>query len=262
MKHYYFFLILVSAMLIFESAAPSLAAPADKLSQAEAMLQNPTFDFTEARKALELYESLMPAVADRAFLLERLAQVCFILGDLTEKKEQRRQFYEKGRTYADRLLQAQPQGVQGHYWQALHLCGEADVNGPRAGLQLLPQIMEKLEKARTLDERYDYAGPHRVLGRIYFEAPAWPLSVGDMNKSLNHLTRAVQLAPQATTNHLYLAETLIRMGKYDQDRRELDATQKAPLHPIHHGGLAEDRDKARKLLGELEGKKSGFSERP
>ncbi|MBM4294464.1 MAG: tetratricopeptide repeat protein [Deltaproteobacteria bacterium] len=254
MKHSYFTLIMFSFTLALVAGPPSLAAEADKLAQAEAVLKSPNFDFPEARKALELYESLMPGVANPAYLLERLTRVCFILGDLTEKNEPRRQFYEKGRAYADRLLQAQPQGVQGYYWQALHLCGQAEVSGARVGLQLLPQIIEKLDKARTLDESYDCAGPHRVLGRIYFEAPAWPFSVGDMNKSLNHLSKAVQLAPQASTNHLYLAETLIRLGKYDQARQELDAVPKAPLHPIHPGGLEEDRGKARKLLEELEGK--------
>jgi thioredoxin-like negative regulator of GroEL len=75
-----------------------------------------------------------------------------------------------------------------------------------------------------------------------------------MNKSLEHLTRAVQLAPEVSTNHLYLAETLIRLGQYDQARQELDATLQAPRHAIQPGGLAEDRQKARQLREELEGK--------
>jgi tetratricopeptide (TPR) repeat protein len=253
MKNRWFTSILFTLALASIAAAPSMGAT-DKLARADAALQDPNLDLAQARMAQELYESLLPAVADQTYLLEKLARVYFIMGDLTENKYRRQEFYDKGRTYANRLLQAQPKGVQGHYWQALHLCGTADAGGARVGMQLLPRIVDELEETLALDELYDQAGAHRVLGRIYFEAPAWPLSVGDMNKSLRHLTRAVYLAPGVSTNHLYLAEALIRLGKYDQARRELDAAIKSHLHAVHPGGLEGDYRKARKLLKELEGK--------
>ncbi|MBM4273723.1 MAG: tetratricopeptide repeat protein [Deltaproteobacteria bacterium] len=253
MKNGGFSIFLWCSILVFLTGI-SLAAETDKLAQADAALQSPTLDQTQARTALELYESLLSAGGDEARVLERLTRVCFILGDMTEDPDQRREYYEKGRTYADQLLAAQPQGAAGHYWLAMNLCGEADACGALVGRKLLPRILEELHQALDLDQVYDRAGAHRVLGRIYFEAPGWPLSVGNMEKSLEHLTKAVQLAPEVSTNHLYLAETLIRLGKYDQARQELEATLQAPRHAIQPGGLAEDRRRARQLLKELEGK--------
>ena len=93
----------------------------------------------------------------------------------------------------------------------MNLCGQADVGGKLLGRKLLPRILEELKRAVALDETYDQAGAHRVLGRIYYEAPGWPLSVGDLQKSLQHLKAAVRLAPATSTNHLYLAQTLLRL---------------------------------------------------
>jgi tetratricopeptide (TPR) repeat protein len=152
---------------------------------------------------------------------------------------------------AENLLAQQPDGVAGHYWKALNLSGLADVNRLR-GFKLLAQIMDELKRSLALDETYDQAGAHRVLGRIYFEAPGWPVSVGDKEKSLEQLTAAVRLAPDNSTNHLYLAETLLAMGRKAPARGELEKVLQARRHAISPQGLEEDHREAQRLLKKLE----------
>ena len=53
-----------------------------------------------------------------------------------------------------------------------------------------------------LDPNYDLAGADRALGLLYYEAPGWPLSVGNKNKARQHLQRAVKLAPTYPENQL------------------------------------------------------------
>ena len=208
----------LAMMLLLMSTALAQAAEPDKMAQADALLQSPSLNFDQARQALALYENLLQGPPS---LLTRLSRACFILGDLAPLK-QRAGYYEKGLAYAERLLTEQPSGVAGHYWKALNLCGLADVGGRFHGLRLLPRILEELKKSLALDETYDQAGAHRVLGRIYYEAPPWPISVGDRQKSLEHLTAAVRLAPNNSTNHLYLAETLLDLKKTVQAQEELE----------------------------------------
>jgi tetratricopeptide (TPR) repeat protein len=156
--------------------------------------------------------------------------------------------------YAEKLLALEPNGVAGYYWKAMNLCGQADVGGRMTGFKLLPKIVAALKECLTLDETYDQAGAHRVLGRIYFEAPAWPISVGDRKKSLQHLTAAVRLAPDNSTNHLYLAETLLDLKDKAQARQELEKVLQAKKHAIRPTGLEEDRQEARRLLAALDKK--------
>ncbi len=114
--------------------------------------------------------------------------------------------------------------------------------------------MEELQRAIALDAAYDQAGAHRVLGRIYYEAPGWPLSVGDLEKSRQHLQAAVRLAPDTSTNHLYLAETLFRLKETGRRRQELEQVLKSTRGAVKPQDLEEDRQEARRLLAEIGGK--------
>ncbi len=239
--------------LILALGNPELKADTGSLAEADALLKSPTLDLPQAVKALALLEEMLPQAGGApAPLWARLAQASFIAGDLAEKA-QRQKYYEKGRNYAELLRRERPSRVEGHYWLALNLAGLAEVGGRRQGFKLLPTILKELQRSLTIDETYDQAGAHRVLGRIYYEAPAWPLSVGDLNKSLRHLTAAVRLAPEVSTNHLFLAETLIRRGQPDQARGELERVLTSTRHAIHPRGLAEDQKEARRLLQEVGG---------
>jgi tetratricopeptide (TPR) repeat protein len=238
---------LVAMMALLLSASGSQAAEPNKMAQADALMESPALDYQQAQQALALYEELPP---ESPPLLVRLARTCFVLGDMAPDAS-RTGYYEKGLTYAENLLAQQPDGVAGHYWKALNLSGLADVNRLR-GFKLLAQIMDELKRSLALDETYDQAGAHRVLGRIYFEAPGWPLSVGDREKSLEQLTAAVRLAPDNSTNHLYLAETLLAMGKKAQASKELEKVLQARRYAISPQDLEQDHQEARGLLKKLE----------
>lgn len=238
---------LVAMMVLLLSASGGQAAEPNKMAPADALMESPALDYQQAQQALALYEELLPGSPP---LLARLARTCFVLGALAPGAS-RTGYYEKGLTYAENLLAQQPDGVAGHYWKALNLSGLADVNRLR-GFKLLPQIMDELERSLVLDETYDQAGAHRVLGRIYFEAPGWPVSVGNREKSLEQLTAAVRLAPDNSTNHLYLAETLLAMGKKAQASEELEKVLQARRYAISPQDLEEDHREARGLLKKLE----------
>ena len=196
---------------------------------------------------LRCENELKQATAKRTDYLIRLARISYLLGELSSKNE-KYQYYENGRRYGETLAQEQPDRAEGHYWLALNLCGLAEMGGPRRGLKLVPQIIEAMEQALRINPAYEQAGPHRVLGRIYSECPSWPLSVGNLDESLKHLSSAVALAPDNSTNHLFLAETLFKLGKKEEAREELKEVLKASRHAHCPQHLEEDRQEALRLL--------------
>jgi tetratricopeptide (TPR) repeat protein len=223
------------------------AAPGT-MSTADTLLQSSTLDLPQAEKALTLYEGLFYSkAAPRPLVLAQLCRTCYILGDLSPRKYCEG-YYRKGKVYAETLIQEDPNRVEGHYWLALNLCGLAEASGYMVGRRLLPQIMSELERALALDAAYDQAGPHRVLGRIYFQAPAWPMSVGDLQQSLEHLQTAVRLGPDNCTNHLYLAQTLFRLNYRSLARQELELVLKCKQHAVRSQAVEEDHQEARRLL--------------
>ncbi len=192
-------------------------------------------------------EKLTWAVEERANCLVSLGRLNFLLGELSPKDE-KSQYFEKGQGYSETLIKEKPTWPEGHYWLALNLCGLAAQGGARQGLRLVPEIVEELEKAAKENPAYDQAGPHRVLGRIYFECPSWPLSVGNIPQSYKHLSAAVAIAPENSTNHLFLAETLFKLGKTEEARKELQQVLNGTTHAQCQKFLEEDRQAAQRLL--------------
>jgi tetratricopeptide (TPR) repeat protein len=235
------------------SPTAGLGAAAGTLAEADGLLNSPALSMTQAARALSLYQGLLStAGSDRAVVLARLGRTCFVLGQLAPDS-QRMAYYQKGQPYAETLISEEPNRVEGHYWLAMNLCGQADAGGKLLGRKLLPRIMEELERAVALDAAFEQAGAHRVLGRIYYEAPGWPLSVGDLKKSRQHLQAAVRLSPGTSTNHLYLAQTLLRLQEAGLARQELDQVLKSTRGAFTPQDLEEDRQEARRLLAEMEG---------
>jgi tetratricopeptide (TPR) repeat protein len=251
MKRTCYLKILGCLGLILLSATAGLLAAPEPMAEADALLQSPTLDTAQAEKALNLYTGMLSSKsASRPLVLAQLARTCFILGDMAPKKYSEG-YYRKGKIYAETLIHEDPNQSAGHYWLAVNLCGQANAGGYMIGRRLLPQIIAELERAVCLDETYDQAGAHRILGRIYFEAPAWPMSVGDMQKSLKHLQAAVRLAPDNSTNHLYLAQTLYRLHYRSLAQQQLEIVLKCTQYAVKPQDLEEDRREARRLLADF-----------
>jgi tetratricopeptide (TPR) repeat protein len=194
-----------------------------------------------------LEKSLARNEGARDTILAELARLFFTLGE-TGKMHERLAWYELGRYYAEFLYREEPERVEGYYWLALNLCGICELSRAGRALSLLPTIVENLELALAIDESYDQGGPLRVLGRIRYKAPPWPLSEGDLRQSLSLLRIAAKIAPENSTNHLYLAETLLQLGEAEDACTELDRALESKSHASSSGGLEEDQAQALALM--------------
>jgi hypothetical protein len=75
--------------------------------------------------------------------------------------------------------------------------------------------------------------------------------VGDFKESLSMLRLAVKIAPENSTNHLYLAKTLMELGKDRDACVELDRALAANCHATSPEGLSEDHRQANRQKLEL-----------
>ena len=171
MPHTWALTILGYIALSLLSATAGLGAATGTLAEADALLNSPALSMTQAARALSLYEGLLAtAGADRAVVLTHLGRTCFLLGQLAPEV-QGMSYYQKGQSYAETLIREKPDRVQGHYWLALNLCGQAEVGSKLLGRKLLPRILEELQRAVALD-----AGEHTVVfeySPLSFRLGAW-----------------------------------------------------------------------------------------
>jgi hypothetical protein len=114
------------------------------------------------------------------------------------------------------------------------------------------RVRRYAEVVIAIDERYEDAGGHRLLGRLHTLAPKVPFFTGwvDRGKAVAELRRAVALAPGLPLNEVFLAEALLlhQAEKGAEARQLLRRVLERPPLPAR---LVEDEDaqrQARQLL--------------
>lgn len=113
-----------------------------------------------------------------------------------------------GRKMAEAAVAQDPKNGTAHYLAA-YLAGLEAKNQPLKGLGLVPVIERGALEASRLDPELDHGGPDRMLGAIYLRAPDPPVSIGDLEKAIDHYQRAVMQDPDFIENRLGLAEAYL-----------------------------------------------------
>ena len=122
---------------------------------------------------------------------------------------------KKGRKLAETAVTMLPKSGLAHYLYA-YLTGLEAENDSLRGLELVPVIEREALLAAKLNPEVNGAGPDRMLGELYLQAPGAPLSIGDLEKAVAHYRRAIAIAPKHTDNRLGLVETLLEEGEEEE----------------------------------------------
>jgi len=94
-----------------------------------------------------------------------------------------------------------------HYCLGM-LWGLSVARRPLAALKALSSVERHLALAVEGAPEEDQGGPLRVLGMLYLKAPSWPQGIGDPERGLALLERAVREYPDHPLNLLFLAQAL------------------------------------------------------
>jgi len=114
---------------------------------------------------------------------------------------------------AAKALAGVPEATPVILWAGVHwgLWGDAFGRVAAARQGVGDKVRRYAETGIALDETYDEAAGHRLLGRLHDLATKIPFFTGwiDHDKAVTELRRAVALAPDNFLNHLYLAEAIL-----------------------------------------------------
>ena len=105
----------------------------------------------------------------------------------------------------------------------------AEDSGILNALRMIRPMEKMLLKVVALDERYENAGAHRALGRMYHKLPGFPISFGSNQKALMHLKRAHALFPEDVITRAFYAEVLYDEGKKEEARKHADFVLATPI---------------------------------
>ncbi|HEV2856281.1 MAG TPA: hypothetical protein VHC97_26055 [Thermoanaerobaculia bacterium] len=191
-------------------------------------------------EAVAAYERAVKEQPDRLEAYWKLLRALHYKGDFaTPSKEGKQQAFARGKEVAEAALDRLARRTAGSrekldamtpaqaakavsgvpearplfLWAAVHWGLWGDVFGRMAAARqgVGDKVRRDSEILIALDERYEEAGGHRILGRLHTLAPKVPFVTGwvDRDKAISELRKAVALGPGNWDNHLFLAEALL-----------------------------------------------------
>jgi hypothetical protein len=133
-----------------------------------------------------------------------------------------------GMAYAEKCLKKNPQDLTCLYYNILNT--GIYIKNYIANFQKgLRNMVAQCQTLLSIQPSYEEGGCYRILGNIYAKAPSFSLSskgiTQDLEKSVEYLTSAVQVAPDNALNHLFLSRSLEAIGENEtaiQQLKEFD----------------------------------------
>ena len=161
--------------------------------------------------------------------IAELSRLEFMQAQLELDKNRRIRLFESSVAIADQALALNANDVKGLFWKAAAMGKMAEDSGILNALRMIRPMEKMLLKVVALDERYENAGAHRALGRMYHKLPGFPISFGSNQKALMHLKRAHALFPEDVITRAFYAEVLYDEGKKEEARKHADFVLATPI---------------------------------
>ncbi len=114
----------------------------------------------------------------------------------------------------------------------------------------LSELTDLLKDASALPDE-DLGGPQRVFGRLYFEAPPWPLGIGDVDEALDQLKSVCERHPSHPMNHIFYAEVLLHEKRHADALREIALARRYALPELWGEYAQRWREEADQLSARL-----------
>ncbi|KPJ58465.1 MAG: hypothetical protein AMJ42_03225 [Deltaproteobacteria bacterium DG_8] len=238
--------MLIPASLVFSQDSSVLMREGDSLWEERR-------DVEKARASIDSYKKVLEIDKDNYEAYWKISRSYFYLGDLLpEIKEMRNQHKEigiEGMRYAERAIELNPQGIEGHYYYTLSLAqysiGISIIKALAKGLG--SKYEKHIGKALEINKNYDNAGPLRAIGRYWYRLP-WPKR--DIKKSISYLEEAVTSAPNNIRGRVYLAESYLKDGKKELAREQIQKALEIVPDLNHEVDAQRWKERAKELLKE------------
>jgi tetratricopeptide (TPR) repeat protein len=269
---------LCAALLWFASAAPAAqrgrpdkgdCCPGDTAEIARLIeASDRLYSQFKPREAAAELRKVLEAEPNHFQALVKLARAHIDIGDSVSRssrdwQQQRIAEYRRAERYARQAIEVDPDSTWGHFYLSAALGSVAVLSPPAEQVELAGEVRAAVEKAIALDPDNGFAYHvygvwHRKMAEIG-RASRVVASVlygktvpaGSLEKSIEYLTRAVDLNPRVITSRLELARSYIAVEDWSRARGMLTSIRDLPIRfsdDAQHKRTAED------LIKEIDGR--------
>ncbi len=222
----------------------------EKLLRVDYLYENRHTEENSLEESKLLLKEVLNEDSKNEAALWKFARFYYTYGDQSTDKDEKIDFYEKGKELSEKLIKINDNNPEGHFWLGVNHGRIGQQRGVMKSLSLVPTIRREFEK--TLELNPEYTGAMDGLAVLYYELPG--LFGGNLDRSLEFLNKALDIDPNYSILYIDLAKVYIKKREYkiaeDYLNKMLELTN--PTHPADF--YLKDKKEAEKLLGEIEGK--------
>lgn len=202
-------------------------------------------DQTPILAAIDKYKEVLAVDPQNYDALWRMSWAFLWLGDHSSE-EKKIDIFTQGMDFGKKAIEVNPNGLDGHYWYGSNMGKYGEARGIFKSLQFIDPIIQEMETNLKIDPNHYKS--ITVLGIIYRKAPPWPVSVGDMDKSLEFLQRAISINDKSLHAHLNLGITYNKLKEWQKAKECFQKVIDMPMEPDWIPENLEYKEEAREIL--------------
>ena len=161
--------------------------------------------------------------------IAELARLEYANAEVETEKNKRIELYKGCISTADKALAINADEIGALYWKAAAIGKLSEESGIINALRMTRPMEQLFLRVIALDEKYDNAGAHKALGRMYYKLPGFPISFGNKEKALFHLYKAHALFPDDIITRAFYAEVLLDLGRVQEARKHAEFILGTPV---------------------------------
>ena len=211
----------------------SLAKSTDDLYTLEALVKKSLKTFPESDK-----------------LFWRLGRVYFKLGETFTSESEKIYFFSLCMAQTKKTIEINSQSANGYFFNGLCSGTLGQTQGIWSSFGTIAPFKKDMETAINLDPSIEEGGPHRALGNLYLKLPY--VLGGDLERSIGHFQKAIQLGSEFGENYLGLAEAYIENGDFILAKGILHTLLNMKLSSQKEESVLEWKTQALDFLGKIQ----------
>jgi tetratricopeptide (TPR) repeat protein len=176
--------------------------------------------------------------------LVALARLWFITGGQASESAAKLEAYARARDLGRRAVTLDPASAAAQFWLTASTARWGHTQGVMQSLGLLSEIRRGIERVLELDPRFTRG--YALAGYVALELP--PLLGGNATRAEEMFRKGLELDSHFTSLRVGLAKSLLRQGRLDEGRAELERTLAETTPTNEADWTLEDAPEARRYL--------------
>ena len=185
-------------------------------------------------------------------LFWRLGRTYFKLGKKSSTKSEKIHYFSLCMAQTGKALKINYKSANGYFFNGLCNGTLGETQGIWSSLGIIEPFKKDMETTISLDPAVEQGGPHRALGNLYLKLPY--ILGGNLDRSIRHFRKSIQLGSKFGENYLGLAEAYIENGDFVLAKGVLQAFLDMELSSQKEESVLEWRNEALNILKKIQNK--------